>query len=102
MKTIKESELMNMVGALVKVSNMSSPSSGREVPNQFNLTFEHGCGFQSYSSLIGIIYNGQVYLTVLHDYSSTTSKYCSQWLGYNTAERRKKLANEEYILIEND
>ena len=102
MKTIKKSELMNMVGAIIKVSNMSSPRSGRKVHNQFNLTFEHGCGFQSYSSLIGVIHNGQVYLTDKHDFSSTTSKYCSQWLGYYTEERRKKLANEEYILIEND
>lgn len=102
MKTIKKGELMNMVGALVKVSNMTSPNSGREVPNQFYLNFEHGYGFQSYSSLIAVIHNGQVYLTDKHDFSSTTSKYCSQWLGYNPAERRKKLANEEYILIEND
>lgn len=100
MKTIKRSELMAMVGGLISVCNMQSPRSGRDVPNQFKLNFAYGNGFQSYSSLIGIRYNGEVYLTSNHDYSSTTSKYCTEWLGYDTKTRRKKLENGEFIFIE--
>ena len=65
----------------VKVSNMVSPRSGREVANQFVVKTDEGVYFQSYDSVIAFVdadYN--VTLGRHFDYSVTTSKYLHQFL----------------------
>ena len=65
----------------VKVSNMVSPRSGREVANQFVIKTNEGVFFQSYNSTIAFVdadYN--VTLGRYFDYSVTTSKYLNQFL----------------------
>ena len=42
MKTIKKSLLLRQLGAIRKVQNLSSPRSGRDVPNQYDLIHENG------------------------------------------------------------
>ena len=102
MKTIKKSLLLRQLGGIRKVQNLSSPRSGRPVANQYDLVFENGIGFQSYGTLIAFRMNGYLYLTDYHDYSKTTSKYATEWTGYNTQERREGLESGKFILVEED
>jgi len=102
MKTIKKSLLLRQLGAIREVQNLSSPRSGRDVPNQYDLEHENGIAFQSYDSLIAVRMNGYLYLTDYHDYSKTTSKYCTEWTGYTTKERRAGLESGKFIFVEED
>ena len=99
MKTIKKSLLLRQLGAIRKVQNLSSPRSGRDVPNQYDLIHENGIAFQSYGSLIAVRMNGYLYLTDYHDYSQTTSKYATEWTGFSTKERRAGLESGKFIKI---
>ena len=101
-KTIKKSLLLHQLGGIQRVQNLQSPRSWREVPNQYDLVCENGIAFQSYGSLIAVRMNGYLYLTDYHDYSKTTSKYCNEWTGWNTAERRSGLQSGRFIFIEED
>lgn len=74
---------------MLKVKNMVSASSGREVANQFVITnyddFNNTVTFQSYNSTICVVdFNkqGAERLTLGRhwDYSRTTSKYLYQFL----------------------
>jgi len=72
----------------VKVKNMISSRSGREVANQFIIEIGDNLRiFQSYNSVIchdlrGT--NGHILLDEVYwNYSSTTLKYLSQFLGRN-------------------
>ena len=102
MKTISRSLLLRQLGPVRNVRNLSSPRSWRPVANQYDLVHDNGIAFQSYSSLIAVRMNGQLYLTDYHDYSKTTSKYATEWTGFNTAERRKGLQSGKFILIVED
>lgn len=99
MQTIRRASLMALLGGIKNVSNLSSPRSWRPVANQYNLTMENGMAFQSYDSLIAVRYGGKLYLTDYHDYSNTTSKYCTEWTGYTTQERRRGLKEGRFILV---
>lgn len=99
MKTIKKSEVMEKLGKFISVENCASRCTGT-APNQFELTFENGSVFQSYSSLIGVRIGNQYYFTSDHYYSNTTSGYCGRWCGYNCRERRKGLEDGRFILIQ--
>ena len=101
-KTIKKSLLLRQLGGIHRVQNLQSPRSGRDVPNQYDLVCENGIAFQSYGSLIAVRMNGYLYLTDYHDYSKTTSKYCTEWTGWSTKERRSGLACGRFIFIEED
>ena len=101
-KTIKKSLLLRQLGGIQRVQNLQSPRSYREVPNQYDLVCENGIAFQSYGSLIAVRMNGYLYLTDYHDYSKTTSKYCNEWTGHNTQERRDGLKSGKFIFIEED
>ena len=101
-KTITRSLLMRQLGAIRRTQNLTSPRSGRNVPNQFDLVCENGIAFQSYGTLIAVRMNGYLYLTDYHDYSKTTSKYATEWTGWNTAERRKGLKDGKFIRIIED
>lgn len=102
MKTIKKSALLRALGNIVKVQNLASPRSGRDVPNQYELVYNNGIAFQSYSTLIAVWFNGQLYLTEHHDCSKTTSKYATEWTGLTTKERRNGLLDGSVIAIEDD
>ena len=89
----------------IKVSNLTSSRSGREVANQFEIATADGVYFQSYSSIIAFIpRNSNEFKIMLDannwDYSVTTSKYRTQFLGYNTKEVKEKIKSGEYILAD--
>lgn len=70
---------------MMKVENMTSLRSGREVANQFIIRDDTRIVFQSYDSTIAIIDNskeGAAKLTLGRDwdYSVTTMKYLYQFL----------------------
>lgn len=102
MTTITKHELFSKLGDFKKVQNCQSASSYRDVPNQFILYFENGEVFQSYSSMIAArLYGSRVwYFTDYHDYSVTTAKYCNQFCGWNTPERRRMLKDGDAVWIE--
>jgi len=81
----------------MKVRNMTSNNTGREVPNQFIITDDEGNQyFQSYRTIIAKRENftpdkrdRQIYLDANSwDYSKTTGKYRNQFLG-ETRDRSK-------------
>ena len=78
----------------IKVTQMESSRSGRPVPNQFIVTCPEGQYFQSYNSVIAFVANDGA--TILDeykwDYSATTNKYRSQFLGEDTPTTRKKIS----------
>lgn len=92
----------------VKVENMSSPRSGREVANQFVITLYDEQGtlhefFQSYRSIIACKTYGQNPHIELDEhywnYSTTTSKYRNEFLGEDTKTTKKKIESKEYVLV---
>ena len=100
MKKYKTSSIKKKLGKFVKVCPIISERSGEAVRNQYEIIFEHGNVFQSYNSLIGIRTGGKLYLTDQHDCSVTTSKWCKEWCGRNTEERRRGLKEERYFLLD--
>ncbi len=85
----------------MKVMNLTSPRSGREVANQFSIVDDAGNRyFQSYKSVIVQIgVGGGVVLDEKYwDYSTTTSKYRNQFLGESTDTTRAKIESGEYEL----
>lgn len=64
----------------IKVENMVSPSSGREVANQLVIKVNECIYFQSYKTIIAKKCNGEVTLSTSWDYSRTTLKYLYQFL----------------------
>lgn len=87
----------------LKVSNVCSPSSGREIANQFEIRVANGYVFQSYDSLIAIKTNGQ---RVIHKdyykYSSTTTKYTSVFFGCDNAKELHQEVKDGYIKLVDD
>ena len=58
--------------------------------------------FYSYNSLIAYnLPNGKIVLTNYWDYSRSTTKYLSQYLGKNKQEIRQAIADSTYILEDN-
>ena len=90
MKTIKK----------IKTYSMSSPRTGNPVANQFEIYTPEGKYFQSYRSIIAFVDKfGQIMLDeYYHNYSSTTSKYLTQFLNMNTKERTNAIKNKDIIL----
>lgn len=92
----------------MKVRNMTSPSSGHKVDNQFIITDDAGNQFfQSYNSIIAKIDfmlafgTGKRIVTLdsnTWDYSVTTGKYRNQFLGETIKKTRAKIASGEYKL----
>lgn len=88
---------------MLKVRNLCSPRSGREVANQFEIyDTDNGIKvFQSYDSIIVKIdnINGRVYLDESYwNYSSTTIKYRNIFLGEDSKTTLMKIKNGEYLL----
>ncbi len=94
----------------VKVENMTSPRTGKEVANQFRIYTDEGVYFQSYKSIIAFIPSGSsqnrptagkiVLDENKWDYSTTTGKYRNEFLGEGIAETRNKIKSGEYILTD--
>jgi len=86
----------------MKVQNMTSQNSRREVPNQFTITDDKGdVYFQSYRTIIAKIEysTGKTYLdSNSWDYSKTTGKYRNQFLGLNKKETEEQIKTGEIIL----
>ena len=84
----------------VKVSNLTSPRSGRDVPNQFEIRVGNIRYFQSYQSTIVKIEDGGVFLDEFYwNYSRTTTKYLNQYLGQNTKEIKEGIQSGSIKLI---
>lgn len=96
----------------IKVRNMTSPRTGKEVANQFIISYagngasgnfdlcEH---FQSYASTIAVRTRWGDEVRVELDetywnYSSTTSKYRNRFLKESTKETQDKIKNGAYKL----
>ena len=101
-QTIKKSELLRQLGAIIAISNLCSPNSWRAVPNQYELKCVNGYAFQSYESLVAVKMGGRLYLGEDHDYSKTTNKYMKAWMGRTAQERREGIESGKFIYIEND
>ena len=67
--------------------------------NHETLHFENMDMFQSYGTVIAVVYAGTTYLTSSWDYSTTTGKYRNQFLGENIHETRDKIRSGEYKLL---
>lgn len=100
MKTIKKSELMEKLGKFISVENLPSRNGQNTAPNQFEITFENGEVFQSYSSLIAVKIGGELYLSHKHDFSNITNRFCTAWSGRSLSERRAGLKDETITLID--
>jgi hypothetical protein len=98
-RTITMDELTKKLGKFISVENTPSRNGYNNAPNQFEIRFENGRVFQSYSTLIAARVCGELYLTDSHDYSNTTSAHTTRWTGYTTAERRAGLKDGRFINI---
>ena len=91
---------------MIKVKQLRSATSGRDIPNQFIITTEDRKIFQSYDSIIAvkIIMDNEKDFILLDktywDYSRTTSKYRNQFLGEDIKTTRKKIKSGEYRLVD--
>ena len=84
----------------MKAYNKISSKSGNPVQNQFIISDDNGnTFFQSYNSIIVKKNFDGIFLDVeTWNYSRTTSKYRSLFLGENTATTRKKIKDGLYKL----
>ena len=81
----------------MKVSNMRSRNSGREVANQFIIEHDGYTYFQSYQTIIARKGGGETVLDKDYwDYSVTTGKYRNQFLGEGINETRRKIREGIY------
>lgn len=86
----------------VKVRNMTSTRSGREVPNQFRIFTDDGVYFQSYSTVIAFSpHSGKLQLdTDKWNYSVTTAKYRNEFTGLTKKETETRIKSGEIELVD--
>ena len=84
----------------VTAYNMTG-NSGREVPNQLIIEIPKFTLFQSYGSIIVCRGDGgKVYLDKRYwDYSVTTGRYRSRFLGEDKRETQRKIDSGQYELV---
>ena len=81
----------------MKVSNIVN-NRGNIVANQFIIRDDKATFFQSYKSIIVKIEDGKTILDPVYwNYSRTTSKHRSTFLGENTKETQKKIESGVYV-----
>lgn len=82
----------------MKVRNMTSNRTGREVPNQFVINDDYGnTFFQSYRTVIAVIRaDMSVMLDPDWDYSRTTGKYRNQFLNETRRNTERKIKDGTY------
>ena len=77
----------------MKITQMTSPTTGKPVPNQY--TIRVGCCefFQSYDTVIARrdVYSGEVVLADMWNYSRTMSKYRNEFLRETIATVQARL-----------
>ena len=85
----------------VHVRNIES-AKGNTIANQFIITTEDGQYFQSYNSIIAFIpHIGKVQLdSNTWNYSRTTARYRSLFLGESTKITENKIADGVYELVD--
>ena len=89
-----------------RIENMTSESSGREIPNQFRIWTDEGVFFQSYRTLIAFRPVNRepggptCYLSESWDYSRTTGKYRNQFLRETKKETEAKIRSGEYQIVD--
>jgi hypothetical protein len=89
-------------GKFEKVENMQS-SSGRDVPNQFNIFTDKAVIFQSYDSIIAIKqYGKRTIIGKDFDYSKTTMKYLKEFLRNSGVIETRKLIDDGTYLYDGD
>ncbi len=84
----------------MKVTNLTSPRSGRAVANQFQIMEGSDIFFKSYDSIIAKV-SADLSVTLdetYWDYSRTTSKYRNLFLGEDTATIKQKVKAGIYKL----
>ncbi len=89
----------------MKVTNMTSNRTGREVPNQFIIEDDSGNQyFQSYRTIIAKKdWSGRRLVVSLDnqwDYSKTTGKYRNIFLGETRKETEAKIKDGTYIVTD--
>lgn len=83
-------------------SNLPSIRSLDDYYKHLVVTIGDTQAFYSYDSLIAYkLPNGKIVLTNYWDYSKTTTKYLSQYLGRNKKEIIQAIADFTYILEDN-
>ena len=83
-------------------SNLPSIRSLDDYYKHLVVTIGDTQAFYSYNSLIAYkLPNGKIVLTNYWDYSKTTTKYLSQYLGRNKKEIIQAIADFTYILEDN-
>ena len=83
-------------------SNLPSIRSLDDYYKHIVVTIGDTQAFYSYDSLIAYkLPNGKIVLTNYWDYSRSTTKYLSQYLGRNKQEIRQAIADFTYILEDN-
>jgi hypothetical protein len=83
----------------IRVENMES-RNGNKVPNQFVINAGSTEYFQSYNTVIVARNSEGTFLdSDAWNYSRTTSKYRSEFLGESTKETEKKIKNGTYALV---
>ena len=87
---------------MIKVKQLRSATSGRDIPNQFIITSKDKTIFQSYDSIIAVKWNdGDIFLDKTYwDYSKTTGKYRNQFLNETKKETEEKIKSGVYILTD--
>ena len=98
--TISKNLLFNKLGATKSSYTMRTRSGKGYSPEQQVVRYENGSVFYSYGTLIAAYVGGRLCLSWYHDYSSTTNRYCIEFCGLTTKERRQGLESGEIVYIE--
>jgi hypothetical protein len=88
----------------VKVENMRSTRTGKEVSNQFIIRTDKGIYFQSYKSIIAFIPYFEPFNVLLdevyYNYSRTTAKYRNLFLNLTSKEIEELIKKGDYKLVD--
>ena len=89
---------------MIKVNNLCSPSSGREIANQFEIRTNKGSIFQSYESLCALWNdsNKKIINERYYKYSSTTSKYMAVFFNCDNAKEMHQMVKNGSIEVISD
>lgn len=95
-------KLSKLIGSFEIVENMVSHNNGyNRVANQYIIYGTKGRAFQSYNTIIAVITDdGDIYLSKDYNYSTTTSKYCNDFLKMTSKERDAEIKNGKIKIIE--
>lgn len=101
MEKFNKNKLFVSLGNFVSVENAPSRNGYSKAPNQFIIRFTNGSLLQSYDSIVAGKLGNTRFVTKKHDYSATTNRFVSQYLGgMRLDERRRAIKNGELQCIE--